>query len=513
MKKASITVYLSLLFSVICGLICTSVLSAKVQAARLLAISAMDQSLYSLMAEYDRDMLEAFDLFVLDAGYEAKEFRSGIINDKLKDYQEEILSPRKISFLWGGNLLSIERKTGGITGYAFASDKGGRLLKAQAIHAMKDTYLQGKAKELLAESLKIDRVLEENKGKSSDEALLDYDHIKEEAMQKEREKAEAKEAAEESGEEGDQEGEETKEENEEESREEEEEKEKVSVPPNFKNPIDMVSKIKKEGVLALVLDEKEELSEEKLDVNKLLSKRKLAAGLGDYDLKEDVDDTISDLIYREYLMEKFSSYGDKSKDRIKYQLEYFIGGDPSDKENLRKVVHELLLVREAANLAYLYTDAEKREEALAFCQVIAAAIGLPVIAPALQFVLLSCWAFGESIMDVRHLLEGGKVPLIKNKSTWQLSLEKLADVESAGREEKKEEGLSYEGYLRLLLLKENQEELLFRSMDLMEEKMRSEYHKENFRLDNSIVYIESFMNVNAERQKEYEVIRAYGYDM
>ena len=501
MKKASITLYLSLMLSLICGLICTTILSAKIMAARVLAISAMDQSLYSLMAEYDRAMLEAFDVFVLDAGYESSAFRAEIINSKLKDYQKTILSPEKSNVLWGGGLLSIERSGGGISGYALASDGGGRVLKGQIIHAVKDTYLQEKVKGLLKESRAVEDLLSKNKGQSSDQALMDYDTLKEEAAQRQEEEA-LKEEMSEAVNFG------------EESLEEDDgNEEKIEVPADFKNPIESVAKIKSDGVLPLVLENVAEVSGGILNDKLLFSKRNLASGMGSYAINEDVDSTVSDLLYQEYLLGRFKGYTDKGKEKFRYQLEYLIGGKTEDRENLKAVVNELLLIREAANLAYLYSDGEKRQEAEAFARLIASSIGFPALSPALELVLLACWAFGESILDVKELLAGGNIPLMKEKSTWNLSLENLANVEETKTKKKNKEGLSYKEYLRILLLKENQEDVLFRSMDLMEERMRNEYKKENFRLDNSLVYIEGFMSIKSEGKKVYEVVRGYGYDM
>ena len=43
----------------------------------------------------------------------------------------------------------------------------------------------------------------------------------------------------------------------------------------------------------------------------------------------------------------------------------------------------------------------------------------------IEGALILCWAFAESILDVRELFAGGKVPLTKNASNWQLSLQGL----------------------------------------------------------------------------------------
>lgn len=50
---------------------------------------------------------------------------------------------------------------------------------------------------------------------------------------------------------------------------------------------------------------------------------------------------------------------------------------------------------------------------------------IPPAVVVIEGALILCWAFAESILDVRELFAGGKVPLTKNASNWQLSLQGL----------------------------------------------------------------------------------------
>ena len=52
--------------------------------------------------------------------------------------------------------------------------------------------------------------------------------------------------------------------------------------------------------------------------------------------------------------------------------------------------------------------------------------------------LLLAWALGESVMDLRSLMKGGKVPLVKSTETWQLS---LAGLMTLGTEDDHGEGV------------------------------------------------------------------------
>ena len=48
--------------------------------------------------------------------------------------------------------------------------------------------------------------------------------------------------------------------------------------------------------------------------------------------------------------------------------------------------------------------------------------GRAPVTTALTAALLAAWAYGESLLDVRILLAGGKVPAVKTKESFQLTL-------------------------------------------------------------------------------------------
>ncbi len=61
----------------------------------------------------------------------------------------------------------------------------------------------------------------------------------------------------------------------------------------------------------------------------------------------------------------------------------------------------------------------------AMALTIASALAIPVASGIISAALIGCWAFAESVLDVRELLDGGKVALVKTDgSSWQLSLGK-----------------------------------------------------------------------------------------
>ena len=86
-------------------------------------------------------------------------------------------------------------------------------------------------------------------------------------------------------------------------------------------------------------------------------------------------------MFDSYIMEKCSCFPDEEKDagELSYQLEYILGGKNSDIENLKYVVHRLLLIREVSNVTYLFSDGTKMAEAAAMAFAVATAAGVPVL--------------------------------------------------------------------------------------------------------------------------------------
>ncbi len=123
------------------------------------------------------------------------------------------------------------------------------------------------------------------------------------------------------------------------------------------------------------------------------------------------------------------------------------------------------MVRFVPDYAYIQTDPEKKAEAEAAALTLCTVIGLPELAEGAAQGILLAWAYGEAIMDIRMLISGGKVPLVKNAEDWKLSLSGLMQLGSAGENvaadsgKDMESGLAYREYLRMLLFLKSQDEV------------------------------------------------------
>ena len=127
---------------------------------------------------------------------------------------------------------------------------------------------------------------------------------------------------------------------------------------------------------------------------------------------------------------------------------------------------------------------KKRGKGLAL-GICAAILGTADVTGASQ----AAWAYAESLSDVRLLLDGQKVSLMKTQDQWHTDLLHLES--SISGTEKQEEGLDYEQYLRILMWKTRETVLTQRAMDLIEAK-------EQIRMDEQITAFQGKMNYTGE---------------
>ena len=222
---------------------------------------------------------------------------------------------------------------------------------------------------------------------------------------------------------------------------------------------------------------------------------------------------LSHVLYQQYLMEKLGNYIEPGKSGLSYQIEYIIGKKNSDEANLKDVAKKLLMVREGLNVAYLVSDALMMGQIHAMAAAIAAAFLIPPAVVVIEGALILCWAFAESILDVRELFAGGKVPLTKNASNWQLSLQGLpALVDKLDTDRQNDvNGLSYEDYLQIFLLTTSKAQKVKGGMDMIESSFREMEDWNEFCLDHCITALEASVDVKANKRKVFTVTREYHY--
>ena len=147
------------------------------------------------------------------------------------------------------------------------------------------------------------------------------------------------------------------------------------------------------------------------------------------------------------------------------------------------VFWRMIALRFVMNAACVYQDPAKEKEAALLAASILGVTGFPPAVAVAKNLLLLALAYGESVIDVRNLADGKKIPAVKTSSDWQLSFAGLATLNCKRKPVK--QGMSYEDYLLLLLISQkDKRQKYFRMMDLMEQNIRRKVP--DFKLDQCI---------------------------
>ncbi len=222
---------------------------------------------------------------------------------------------------------------------------------------------------------------------------------------------------------------------------------------------------------------------------------------------------INRVLFNEYAAHYFTRFGMETDAVFCYEQEYLLCGMNSDRDNLKNVVNRLIAVREAMNLMVLLTDAQKREEARILALAITGAAGFSPLSSVVAFFIMTVWAFAEAVEDVRTLLDGGKVPLIKRADEWKISLASLAETGAGVWDREKDRnspgrGMDYQQWLKAFFLITPKNQLCYRMMDMIQKNIS--VSQKGFKMNNCLFRVEAevtgggaFIPVNREARKEY----------
>ena len=495
-KRGSITIYAALALTVLITVLSGLIWSVKVQAGRMEAANAAEQALFSLLAHYDRELFADYGLLFVDGGCGTAELRLDACGDFLEDSMSFILRPNRERELLGGkNLLDLSLAELSFTGYTLATDLDGRILAEQAISCMKDTG----AMELYA-SLR-DRIRNgaETASMQKEEGTGIYEggeEIPETLTDPVPVSPAAPGGAEEAGAGG----------------------EGTAVPAekpdeSWKEVLPAIIRLRQTGFFQLAVPDASAISDRSVKRAELLSGRHTERGIGVISMTMDTDTTENHLLLAAYLVSHLQHYGQKKTGAgLQYQLEYLIGGSTRDADNLERALRELLLLRCAANILSIYRIPEVKEA----LETAANSIALLLLQPELESVLLpvlaSGWALAESIVDIRGLLSGKRIPAVKSSGTWQVNAKDIpvlfTDPDSLMKGS--ESGISYPEYLGVLLVLRSGQTLRTRMMDMIECAVRGR-GRADFRLDHCLDAVAFEASVRSEGSISLKVTKDGGY--
>ena len=157
-------------------------------------------------------------------------------------------------------------------------------------------------------------------------------------------------------------------------------------------------------------------------------------------------------------------------------------------QNLKATANRLLAVREAANFLYLLSNSACMTQAETLATLFVGVTANPLLIKVVKIGLLTAWAMAESILDVRAILAGKRIALLKSEESWTIALENLGEISKGFMMAKESDwGLAYEDYLGILLLLERDQTLAMRSMNLQEATIRQNYADDSFGMDTLII--------------------------
>ncbi len=455
-KQGSITVYFCLMLLVMIPLISTCIFSAKVEAGRFQAANAADQAMFSLFSHYDRSLLQKYDLLFIDGSCQSSELSLSSCLDEFNAADDPLLS---MSVPLASNLLTLRRTSSSITDCTLATDCSGAAFEAQAIAAIKDTIGIDAVHQLLSDAQDDDDAEPSDEEPSQDS----YDE--------------------------------------------------VEVPEDFVNPLPIIDNIKNQSLLSLVIDDPSSVSDHTTDLSALCSQRSKTEGFGMINTTGHVSGAADRILYDEYLLSHFSNFLHPSQTSLlQYQMEYLLSGTSSDTENLKKIIHSLLLRREAVNLLFLQQNAEKHAELEDTALVIASFLMNPELTPIIQLSLAAGWAFLESVEDIHSLFSGNKIARFKTAASWQVE---LADIprfltDRDALEKSDASGRSYQDYLRIMLFTKNCGQLTGRAMDMVEAQLRGDGNTD-FCMDHCIDSLTIETEVLSEGSIPLTISKSFSY--
>ena len=480
-KEGSVTVYLCLMMVLIVSLLGAAFYSVKTEAGRARCAAAMDLALFSCLARYDRDLFEEFDVFFVDGGCETAVLRPDKIGSRFEaDFSANLMPASGMRGLFGRDLISLSLDSEGMTGYTLATDCGGDVFASQAVRFMKDTLGVSAVAALAGSGAEAAGAADERQ--AADEPPVTYADL-----------------CAESGEAG-----------------RENEEQAAAVPAGFVNPLPYIEKLRELSLVELAAGGEEKISGKTTELMNNFMSREKESGTGVIVLPESVDSFADKALYAQYLVSRFGSFTEeKEHAALSYETEYVLAGKDRDRDNLDKIVKKLLLVREGINTAAILLDSEKQAEITAASASIAALLMLPAAEPVVRLLLSAGWAFAESLVDVRGLLMGRRVPIVKNAENWQVSLASIPALLAPGGLDSlcrdAAGGLSYSDYLRGLLLLADRRLTVGRSLAAAEARLVTS-GRENFRMDHMMGAVTFEVQVTSEGRRSFYEERTLSYD-
>lgn len=483
-----LTVFLALTVTLLLSLVLTLVEGARENAVRMRTECAGNIAVRSVLGEFHRELLLQYDLYFIDASYGTGTASLENVRLHLQDYMIKNLGAKGAGTAGlQADLAAASLESLSVDAARFAADDAARALREQVYAYMSADPAGNVLSEILADADTWQGLLEdgsvwENARQEAGEDLREGIRRAKEESQEEH-TPEERQAAEEAGDD------------------------------TAQSAIEEMDRFRLLPILRQVFGDTAHISGASCPAS-VLSRRGIHYGDALQPANSHGYPRADEALFDLYLGEKCGCYTNPlEKGKLRYQLEYILSGKETDAQNLEKAAQKLLLVREAANCAYLFTDSARMGQTEALAAVLSLVLLNPELKDVFKTVLLFAWAYLESIQDLRTLFDGGRVPLLKSSDTWHTSLLGIltpgASIHAgagAGT------GLLYTEYLQALLYLEGSSVKSLRAMDIMEMDIRETPGNADFRIDWCLDAFSMTAVVRDRAGHEFTLTKCEGYD-
>ena len=216
-----------------------------------------------------------------------------------------------------------------------------------------------------------------------------------------------------------------------------------------------------------------------------------------------LSEAVTDFLFGEYVMEYLQDYQEqkgkekKNEGQLRYEVEYVLIGKDNDKDNLLGVLNRIYGTRVAFNSFAVLANPVCVKEAAATASAIIGWLCIPPLVLGLQWLLLETMALAESVLDMRAIVDGKKIPLFKTRSQWRVTLTNCVSLLTSGAQSyESSSGFDYQTYERILLYFEKNRNKYMRTMDIVEWNMQKT--DPGFRMDDCVYAIEIETKVSAD---------------
>lgn len=524
--KGEITAFLSLALVLLTSFIMGVLEAATLQSSKNLGRLATDRAIYSVFGEYHKDLLTNYHVFGMDESYNSGTAEEQQIINRMHYYGTENIDH---------NILAIQ----------YLTDNNGQAFREQVLDYVENFGIKQIQKYLpYVPEWEETEIEEKETAEKESQVTQDIKDLLDSAGNTGEGDASDSSLPDSAG--------------------TSETLPAVPALPDSENPFNIMKKVESDGILSVILPENYTLSHKEINLDSQPSYRNLKNGRGSFPARTSANNIYSRLLFDDYLLHNFStavaSSGASSSDEqqeslpalpdtntassslpavqtaasesdtpasssrkqlsdsdksLQYEVEYMLFGKNSDKANLEAAMFRLFLIRCGINFLYLQKDTTKKSEAEALALTVCSLLLVPQAEKIVTELLLFTWACGESILELRTLLAGQRISLLKDSSNWTLTISALPELlTSKKRLMAKEDphGFSYKDSLHLMLFVQNPATLNMRCLDRIESNIHALQDNTLFRVDHCVTKLELENTVQIYGNLTYTFPAYFGYN-